>query len=177
MMVEAPPGASSTQATSERRPPTRRTRSSKCVAVLYNVDYEDARPEVDPAWAARAQVGPVATGIAAALGDAGHDAQLVPVDGDLAALRARLMELDPDCAFNLCESLAGDARMESAVPLILERLGIPFTGSPPEGWSFALHKGRVKQRLEAAGIPTPAGRVLTGPGDVCDLGYPVIVKP
>jgi D-alanine-D-alanine ligase len=177
MTVEAPPGASPAQTTSERRPPTRRTRGSKRVAVLYNTDYEDARPEVDPAWAARAQVGAVATSIAAALGDDGHDAQLVPVDGDLAALRSRLTELDPDCAFNLCESLAGDARLESAVPLLLELLGIPFTGSPPEVLSFALRKDRVKRRLEAAGIPTPAGRVLTGPDDVCDLAFPLIVKP
>jgi D-alanine-D-alanine ligase len=43
--------------------------------------------------------------------------------------------------------------------------------------SFALRKDRVKQRLEEAGIPTPAGRVLGHPADPCDLPYPVIVKP
>ncbi len=176
MTVEAPPGAFSAQATSERRPTSRRTRSKR-VAVLYNVDYEDARPDVDPAWAARAQVGEVAASLAQALGEAGHEALLLPVDGDLAALRGRLAEVEPDCAFNLCESLAGDARLESAVPLLLELLGVPFTGSPPEVLSLALRKDRVKQRLEAAGIPTPAGRVLAGPGDSCDLPYPLIVKP
>jgi D-alanine-D-alanine ligase len=77
----------------------------------------------------------------------------------------------------LCESLAGDARLESAVPLFLELLGVPFTGSPPEVLSFALRKDRVKQRLEEAGIPTPAGRVLTASGDPCDLPFPLIVKP
>ena len=92
-------------------------------------------------------------------------------------MRARLVELEADCAFNLCESLCGDARLESAVPLVLELLGIPFTGSPPEVLSFALRKDRVKQRLEAAGIPTPAGRVLTHPDDPCDLPFPLIVKP
>jgi D-alanine-D-alanine ligase len=176
MTVEAPPGASLAQATSERRPPTRRTRGKR-VAVLYNVDYEDAGPEDDPAWAARAQVGQVAASVATFLVDAGHDAQLVAVDGDLAALRARLAEVDADCAFNLCESLCGDARLESAVPLLLELVGIPFTGSPPEVLSFALRKDRVKQRLEAAGIPTPAGRILTGRDDACDLPFPLIVKP
>jgi D-alanine-D-alanine ligase len=147
------------------------------VVVLYNVDYEDAGPEDDPAWAARAQVGQVAASVATVLGEAGHDAQLVGVDGDLAALRDRLIELDADCAFNLCESLCGDARLESAVPLLLELLGIPFTGSPPEVLSFALRKDRVKKRLEEAGIPTPAGRILTSPSDGCDLPYPLIVKP
>ena len=63
------------------------------------------------------------------------------------------------------------------MPLVLELLGVPFTGSPPEVLSLALRKDTVKQRLEAAGIPTPAGRVLTRPGEACDLPFPLIVKP
>jgi D-alanine-D-alanine ligase len=122
-------------------------------------------------------VGLVATGVANALADAGYDVQPVPVDGDLPALHARLTELAPDCAFNLCESVVGDARLESAIPLLLELIGVPFTGSPPEVLSLALRKDRVKQRLEAAGIPTPAGRVLTSPDDPCDLEFPLIAKP
>src|SRR5580658_5546545 len=176
MTVEEAPAAT-TPTTSERRPPPRRTRISKRIAVLYNIDYEDGRPDTDPAWAARAEVGLVAEAIGAALRDAGCDAQLVPVDGDLADLRARLVDLDPDCAFNLCESLAGDARLESAVPLLLELVGLPFTGSPPEVLSFGLRKDRVKQRLQAAGISTPEGRVLTRPDEACDLSFPLIVKP
>src|SRR5271155_2312852 len=176
MTVEEAPAAA-TPTMSEPRPPPRRTRISKRIAVLYNIDYEDGRPDTDPAYAARAEVGLVAESIGAALKDAGYDAQLVPVDGDLVDLRTRLLELDPDCAFNLCESLAGDARLESAVPLLLELLGLPFTGSPPEVLSFGLRKDRVKQRLQAAGIPTPEGRVVTRAGDPCDLAFPPIVKP
>ena len=145
--------------------------------MLYNVDFEDARPEDDPMWASRADVALVATGVANALASSGHDPQLIGIDGDLAALRSKLLEHEPDCAFNLCESLVGDARLESAVPLVLELLNIPFTGSPPEVLSFALRKDRVKQRLAAAGIPTPRGQVLTRPEDPCDLPFPLIVKP
>jgi D-alanine-D-alanine ligase len=176
MTVEEAPAAA-TPTMSEPRPPPRRPRISKRIAVLYNIDYEDGRPDTDPAYAARAEVGLVAESIGAALKDAGYDAQLVPVDGDLVDLRTRLLELDPDCAFNLCESLAGDARLESAVPLLLELLGLPFTGSPPEVLSFGLRKDRVKQRLQAASIPTPEGRVVTRAGDPCDLAFPLIVKP
>jgi D-alanine-D-alanine ligase len=147
------------------------------VAVLYNVDFEDACPADDPMWASRADVALVATSVATALATLGHEPQLVGVDGDLAALRSTLLEHDVDCAFNLCESLVGDARLESAVPLVLELLGLPFTGSPPEVLAFALRKDRVKQRLEAAGIPTPAGRVLARADDPCDLPFPLIVKP
>ena len=152
-------------------------RASKRIAVLHNVDFEDARPDFDPTWASRAEVAMVSTAVATALSSAGYEAHLVPVDGDLSSLRAHLAELEPDCAFNLCESLAGDARLESAVPLLLELLGIPFTGSPPEVLSFALRKDRVKQRLEAAGIPTPAARVMSRGDDPCDLPFPLIVKP
>jgi D-alanine-D-alanine ligase len=176
MTVEALPPAPA-QPPSDPRAPSRRSRSSRRIAVVYNVDYDDAPSEADPAWAARAEVGLVASSVAAALCDSGYDAQLVPVDGDLASLRVRLAEIEPFCAFNLCESLAGDARLESAVPLLLELLGIPFTGSPPEVLSFGLRKDRVKKRLEAAGIPTPAGRVLTSKNDACDLPFPLIVKP
>jgi D-alanine-D-alanine ligase len=177
MTVDAPPSQSSPQEAPDRRPPPRRARANKRIAVLYNVDYEDHCPAVDPGWAARAEVRQVAAGVATALDAAGCDTHLISVDGDLASLRASLAEIEPDCAFNLCESLAGDARLESAVPVLLELLGIPFTGSPPEVLSFALRKDRVKLRLEAAGIPTPPGRVLTGPGDACDLPFPLIVKP
>jgi D-alanine-D-alanine ligase len=177
MTVEAPPGPSATETTSERRPPSRRSRASKRIAVLYNVDYEDSCPDTDPAWASRVEVQLVASSVAFALGESGHEAHLVPVDGDLAGLRATLAELDVACAFNLCESLVGDARLESAIPLLLELLGIPFTGSPPEVLSLALRKDRVKERLEEAGIPTPQGRVLTRPGDPCDLPFPLIAKP
>jgi D-alanine-D-alanine ligase len=177
MTVEAPPSLPSDGQTSERRPPPRRTRAAKRIAVLYNVDFEDARPESDPAWASRADVASVATGVATALAAQGYEPHLVGVDGDLPALRAQLAELDPECAFNLCESLVGDARLESAIPLVLELLGLPFTGSPGEVLGFALRKDRVKQRLAAAGIPTPSGRVMTGPDDGCDLPFPLIVKP
>jgi D-alanine-D-alanine ligase len=177
MTVQAPPSLLLAHRSADKRPPSRRTRTSKRIAVLYNVDYEDAPSELDPGWAARAEVGVVASGVAMALGEPAYETHMVPVDGDFASLRARLAELEPDCAFNLCESLGGDARLESAVPVLLELLGIPFTGSPPEVLSFALRKDRVKQRLEAAGIPTPGGRVLARPNDPCDLPFPVIVKP
>jgi D-alanine-D-alanine ligase len=157
-----------------RRKPTR-------VAVLHNVDYEESTPEGDPGYAARADVAQVVGRVAAELDDGAHQVHLVPVDGDLVCLRARIETLRPDCVFNLCESLAEDARLESAVPLLLSLLGVPCTGSPPEALSDALYKDRVKRRLEAAGIPTPAGIVMRSGDDPSFvagvLGWPLIVKP
>ncbi len=145
--------------------------------MLYNVDFEDSSPEGDPSWAARADVASVATSVVRELLAGDMDAELIAVDGDLAAMRARIEAAAPDCVFNLCESLAGDARLESATPLVLELLGIPVTGSPSAVLSCALYKDRVKEVLQRAGVPTPDSRVLRRPDDPCDLPFPLIVKP
>ena len=161
-----------------RRPPARFSKRRPIrVAVLYNVDFEDTGPEGDPGYAARADVEIVARSIATTLSDGAHEAHLIAIDGDMHELRTRLLELEPDCAFNLCESLAGDARLETAVPLLVELLGIPCTGSSPEALSQALYKDRVKHRLQKAGVPTPRSCVMARPDDPCDLPFPVIVKP
>src|SRR5262245_52366509 len=122
------------------------------VAIIYNVDFEEARLDVDPSFESRATVESVAEGVAAAIASDGlHTATLVPTEGDFAELRSRLEGLSPSCVFNMCESLGGDARLETAVPTMLELMGIPYTGSPPEALSAALYKDRVKQRLVQAG--------------------------
>ncbi len=147
------------------------------VAVLHNVDYEERSPEADAGFSARADVAEVAQKAAEALRDGKHDPVLVPVDGDLQQMREALADIAPDCVFNLCESLAGDARLETAVPIVLEGMGLPYTGSPPEALSTALYKDRVKQRLAAAGVRTPASCVMKAADDPFDLPFPVIVKP
>jgi len=159
----------------QSRPPNKR-RSIR-VAVLYNVDFLDARPSCDPGHGARADVEHVAHAVAKALDDEHHTPTLVPVDGDLERMRQRLATLEADCAFNLCESIAGDARLESAVPLVLEGMGLPYTGSPPTALSAALYKDRVKERLVAARVPTPQAVTMHEPTDACGLDFPVLVKP
>jgi D-alanine-D-alanine ligase len=147
------------------------------VAVLHNTDYEGRSSDADVGLEARADVASVAKATCEALRDGKHDPVLVPVDGDLQRLRETLALMAPDCAFNLCESLAGDARLESAVPLLLELMRIPYTGSPPEALSTALYKDRVKERLEAAGVSTPEACVMRSASDSFSLRFPVIVKP
>jgi D-alanine-D-alanine ligase len=147
------------------------------VAVLYNVDFEERRPSADAGFLARADVASAVAAVAESLRAARHEALLVPVDGDLQRTRETLAALGPDCALNLVESLAGDARLETAVPVLLEWMGLPYTGSPPEAISAALHKDRVKERLARAGVPTPPACVMCGPDDPFDLDFPVIVKP
>src|SRR5260370_30722243 len=158
-------GAGTSLRRAEQRGPLR-------VAVLYNVDFHEAAPAHR---AACAEVEGVARAVAAAL--EGNEVHLVPVEADLSLLRARLVALQPDCAFNLCESIANDGRLESAVPLVLELMEIPYTGSPPETLGRALEKHAVNRLLQQHGIPAPAGRLLTSPDQGCDLPFPLMVKP
>jgi len=148
------------------------------VAIIYNVDFEEARTEGDPNFESRITVEAVAEEVAAALSSDGlHTATLMPTEGDFAELRSRLEATSPMCVFNMCESLGSDARLETAVPTVLELMGIPYTGSPPDALSAALYKDRVKQRFLAAGVPTPQGALFERPDAPCDLPFPLIVKP
>jgi D-alanine-D-alanine ligase len=157
---------------------SRRQRRPVEVAIVYNVDFDDARAADDPGFEARATVESVAREVAAALeSDGTHNAALIPLGGDFAELKARLEESPPTCVFNMCETLGGDARLETAVPTVLDLLGIPYTGSNAQGLSAALYKDRVKERLIRAGIPTPQGVLIKRPGERCDLPFPLIVKP
>ncbi len=154
------------------------------VAVLHNVDFGLRRPrgldESDAGFLARSDVANVAHAVMLALRTSRHEPHLIPVDGDLEHTRETLAALAPDCAFNLCESLAGDSRLESAVPILLEHMLLAYSGSPPSAISAALYKDRVKDRLARAGVPTPAACVMHSPDDVTkfeSLAFPVIVKP
>jgi D-alanine-D-alanine ligase len=148
------------------------------VAIIYNVDFEEASSDADPCFVSRATVESVAEEVAAAIASDGlHTATLMPTEGDFAELRSKLETLAPSCVFNMCESLGSDARLETAVPTVLELMGIPYTGSPPEALSAALYKDRVKQRLVQAGVPTPQGALFESADAPYDLAFPLIVKP
>ena len=149
------------------------------ITVLYNRDYDQQKQQGDPGFAARAEVEGVAEAIAAALGAQGAEASLLPVYGHAFRFAGRLAEEPPDLVFNLCESLAGDARGEMAVPAILDALGVPYTGSPAVAIGIALHKHKARDLLRAAGVPVPAGTVVRRLADLdgLDLPYPLMVKP
>ena len=160
-----------------RRSPRKRQQPID-VAIIYNVDFEEARFDTDPCFQSRATVESVAEEVASAIASDGlHTATLMPTEGDFSELKAKLEDLQPSCVFNMCESLGNDARLETALPTVLDLMGIPYTGSPPDALSAALYKDRVKQRLLQAGVPTPQGVLLENADAPCDLPFPLIVKP
>ncbi|MFD9303463.1 hypothetical protein ACFWCB_12570 [Streptomyces sp. NPDC060048] len=109
----------------------------------------------------------------------GHTAEPLEVSGPLEDVARALGEMRPDLVFNLAEGWSGPWR-QSAFPELYERLGLPYTGSGPQGLALALDKYRTKLVLREAGVPTPAAVFLTpgaAPAGLDALSFPVIVKP
>lgn len=90
----------------------------------------------------------------------------------------KLRRSKPDIVFNIAEGLRGESR-ESHVPVILEMLGIPYTGSGPATLSICLNKALTHRVLSAYGIPSPEFQVFMRADEELDgnLSFPLVVKP
>lgn len=146
------------------------------VLVVHNRDYEGA--DADPENRARADVLSTAEGVVAALDRLGHPTDVLGVGGDLDGVVAQIAGFAPAVVFNLCESIDGESNLEPLLPMLLERAGLAYTGSPPLTLGLAVHKHRAKDILRGAGVPTPEAALLTTP-DVSHLRlpFPLIAKP
>jgi len=107
---------------------------------------EDLLAEGDSVETIRAVIG--------ALTQAGHHVR--GVEADDSAMQ-RLKRIRPDLVFNIAEGLFGAFR-ESYIPMICERLGLPYTGSDPLTLAICLDKARTKEVLSHYGIRNPAFR-------------------
>lgn len=85
----------------------------------------------------------------------GHGADTLPADLELEQLRDQLEAQRPDLVFNLVESLGGHGRLIHLVPSLLDALGMAYTGAPAEAIWLTSHKVMAKERMVAAGLPTP----------------------
>lgn len=89
----------------------------------------------------------------------------------------KLKKFKPDIVFNIAEGLHGESR-ESQIPLILEYMQIPYTGSNPLCLSICLDKAITKKILLQHKIPTPRFQVLHSAADKLNknLKFPLICK-
>lgn len=119
------------------------------IAIAYNAVTDTSAPdEQDVLIQLRS--------VAAALGDLGHQAVETPCTLDLADLKHRLESTRPDVVFNLVESLGGSGRLIHLVPALLDAMALPYTGSSAAAIQLTSHKTMAKERMLAAGLPTPA---------------------
>ncbi len=122
--------------------------------------------------------------IAGSLFRLGHEVTEVAAGNSIAALVERLTELRPEIVVNLCESFAGRSAMEPHIAALLDLLGIPYTGSPPEALAITHNKAQTKRLLIGSGIATPSFVELQPNEEPRQLitqslldGGPVIIKP
>lgn len=97
--------------------------------------------------------------------------------GTAAEVERAVRQFRPDAVFNFCEALAGESRLEPVVPLVLERMGVAFTGSPSAALRTCLDKFETNEALRRGGVPVPMTVRVTRPGADLDVRFPVIVKP
>jgi D-alanine-D-alanine ligase len=85
-----------------------------------------------------------------------------------------------DAVFNLSTGLRGESK-QAHVPALLERLGIPYTGSGVLAHAVGLNKPKSKEIFMANNIPTPPFEVLNTfevtRNDLDGIDFPMIVKP
>jgi D-alanine-D-alanine ligase len=153
------------------------------VLVLHNLDFPDAAldgAEPDPSdagVAARAEVEGVARAVSDALVQRNAAVHLRAVRS-LGEVVQAVRQFSADVVFNLCESLSGDARYESTIAGILERLGIPFTGSRAQCLRLCLDKQACGEVLRRAGVPVPESLLVDQRDNPpARLGWPLILKP
>jgi D-alanine-D-alanine ligase len=150
-------------------------KSQPRVVVAYNRDFEGA--EADPENRAREDVENVAGHLVEVLADRGVPVSALGVGDDVGAAVDEIATREADVVFNLCESIGGDSRFEPLLPLLLEKDGVAFTGSPPLALMLALHKDRAKEVLLARGVPTPRSLLVQRADQPVSLPFPLIVKP
>ncbi len=81
-------------------------------------------------------------------------------------------------------ALHGSFGEDGQIQAILEKAGIPFTGSTAEVAELTFHKSATKERLIQNYVPTPAYVLIHQTDDArtiqqhaCTIGYPLVVKP
>ena len=84
-----------------------------------------------------------------------HEATPIACDLDLATFKLGIERIQPDCVFNLVESLDGRGQLIGLVPFLLDAMGIAYTGSPAASIHLTSHKVIAKEKMRAAGLPTP----------------------
>lgn len=147
------------------------------VGVLFNSPVMPSRGE-DIDYVADAEVEEQVETVEAALEKLDLEHQCLPLGESVESLVKELKAYCPDVVINLCEGAFGDSHLEMNVPLILELLKFPYTGSTPIVLGLCQNKGLTKDILRAKKILTPQYRVLNRIEDwKGKMSYPLFVKP
>ncbi|MBN2256365.1 MAG: hypothetical protein JW704_00805 [Anaerolineaceae bacterium] len=100
-------------------------------------------------------------------------------------LRAMILDRQPDLVFSPAFTVRSADASPVVIHRLLEEMGIPYIGSPPETLEIALNKARFKRKLRLHAIQTPEywtcsnGKYFYGDGHKtnCPDRFPFIIKP
>lgn len=106
----------------------------------------------------------------AAIREGGGVSVRLGVTMDLGEFSRKLREIRPGVVVNLVESLGGMDRLQSLAPVVLEGMGIPFTGTGSMGMLLSNHKILSKKRYYEAGLPVAEAVWLRGGAGVEVVG-------
>jgi D-alanine-D-alanine ligase len=121
----------------------------KPLAVIFesSVDAECPQVEIDELRENTEEIG-------AALQANGYATKIIPFTFDVEAIRGELLALKPAFVFNLVDSIDGKGDLVQIAPLLLEHMGIPFTGNGSMATTTSCHKVIAKQLMRGEAIPT-----------------------
>lgn len=118
-----------------------------------------------------------AAAVEKALVGLGWQVRQIPCLLNLEQTRLELLEFAPDLVFNLVESIAGCGNLLHLAPALLDHLGLPYTGADTTALFITGNKLLTKQRLAAAGLPTPAWYQSTSRASNFRENQSYIIKP
>ncbi|MBK3332275.1 ATP-grasp domain-containing protein [Persephonella atlantica] len=144
------------------------------VLVVYNKDFSKVIYQRNPTKEIYSEK--TVFRIKSALERAGHYVEVADGNMEIIDRLKVFFRRGKGIVFNLSYGIQGESRY-SHIPSILEMLGVPYTGSTPEGHAVALDKALTKIAVQYYGIKTPDFMVFKSPEKLEDIKLPVIVKP
>lgn len=114
--------------------------------------------------------------IGAVLRVLGYQVEILPFTLDLAGLTRELATLKPVIAFNLVDSIEGKGNLILLAPLLMEHLGIAFTGANAAATQVTCDKLLTKRLLGSASITAPGWLTESEFTDNAPLSRPHILK-
>ena len=127
-------------------------------------------------WSAEREVSLVSgKGVVEALTSKGYDVTPFDPPQDLAAIAAGLTPR-PDAVFNALHGTGGE---DGTIQAILDVMGIPYTHSGMRASAVAMDKPLAKRVVGTAGVPSPAGKIVSAAdiGKAHPMPAPYVVKP
>lgn len=107
----------------------------------------------------------------------GHSTEKFGVDLNLEKFELFLKQYKPDLVFNLVEAINGVEKYLNFIPVILEKLKIPFTGGNSESLYVTTNKVLTKKILDLQNIPTPKWFTSNNIFGKINFHTPCIIKP